>query len=270
MFKKIALGLGLVGIGAYLYEALKDYKVNNPFELAKRNDWLSASSLQLSGNNLIGRVSNPTLAELLNKKDRYKSNRLKRDQEAGTTAHRIIQQSLAAQGLGTPEYYLEDTQNKVFGSVDFMLNSGIPLEIKTLEPGSIFKLSRPKPSHVSQINFDMIAAKSNVGYLMYVDRNDTRNRKVFTMAPDLSLYASDVSRGRMYQEAYGSLQTASPFLSGFRPLNSLIQVNNDVPVIMNRSKYAGQKQRLANLPAYQMSLSSSNHPNEKGRSNAFS
>lgn len=269
----VAAAPGILSTGQRLMEVISEPRL-------KRNEWISASTLQLKGDDMISRVSNPALSDVLDRPTYDENQKRRKVQDEGTGTHRMIQMMMEESGLGKSEAYVEDTRNRVFGYVDFMLNSGIPLEIKTADDKSFQKLTRPKEEHISQANFDAIASGAGAAYIMYAPRRDPHQRKLFKVEADYSRYANDIKRARKYQARYGDMPSPAPFLENARPLASWggqgVNRNiQDVSMIgMNdlSSRIMDQKSRLSNLPIGQTygGLAGSRHANERGRMESIS
>ena len=238
---------------------------------AERKDWISASALQLEGNDRFYRLIDPALESKHERKTDSEKRRTAQVQEVGNRTHIRVQELLEAQGLGEREYYVEDTKNKVFGYVDFMLQGGIPLEIKTTDYNKWEGMTAPKEEHVRQANFDTMATDSPYAYIMYVPRDMPEKQKTFLVYRDPSRYSKDVTEAREIQRQYGdSVDSSAPELSGFRPLSSLFsRVENDrvanVDIGYNRSKIRDQKSRLSGAGGSYNKLGSARHSNELSR-----
>lgn len=240
---------------------------------ADRKEWISASALQLEGNDRFYRLIDPSLERRYERQTDTKRNKERRVQEQGTATHTMVQDMLEAQGLGQREVYTEDTRNKVFGYIDFMLKGGIPLEIKSTEYDDWDAIKAPKEPHVRQATFDTMATDSPYAYIMYVPRGMPEKQKTFMVYRDPSRYAADVSAAREIQEKYGDVvESGEPELSGFRPLGSLLNnISNDrvmnADLGYNKSKIRDQKSRLATSGAggsYNR-LGNAKHANESSR-----
>jgi hypothetical protein len=240
---------------------------------ARRDEWISASALQLKGNNRFYRMVDPGMEDEVDRPTDREDRRERKVQSEGTATHQKVQDMLEAQGLGQREYYIEDTKNKVFGYVDFMTKQGIPLEIKTTDYKNWSDMKEPHQEHINQINFDTVATDSPYGYIMYTPRGMPEKQKTFLVYRDQGKYAENLVEAREIQKTYtNSVETTSENLSGFRPIANIFNrgSNNRVANMdagYNRAKIIDQKTRYANLPIGQSygGRSISRHSNEGSR-----
>ncbi len=225
--------------------------LTSTFNGALRSEYISSSSLGIqSEKDLIGRVYDPRVGDLIGDRNSSESRKLKEITSSGTESHEHIARALIRSGHATSsEYYVEDTKNKVFGTIDVMLNGGIPLEIKTVSSKELRTLKAPKLEHISQANFYALAMNQPYAYIQYYSREDSQAPKSFTITADPSLYMNDIMRIRSVQSKYKGASSSSPYMSGFRPMSSWFGggVNHNMPTA-KMSKVEDQKARLSRLP----------------------
>jgi len=235
--------------------------------LARRSDYISSSTLGLvSDSQIIGRAFDPGLGDMMNDMDPDDAYKLRRTTEAGNYIHNMIQRELMDSGQASAaESYVEDAHNNVFGYIDVVLNSGIPLEIKTVSDVKFGGINQPKPAHISQANFYALSRGVNVAKIMYVSREAPSRRKVFTIQADPGLYLQDIERVRNVQARTRGAQSTDPYMKGFRPINSWFGggINHNMPH-NRKSKIQSQRGRLSSLPASQHMAQQRhyNHPNQ--------
>lgn len=270
-FKHLALGAGAV---TALILARNTGFVRSSSTLADsilhrdalRSEYISSSSLGIQSEaDLLGRVYDPVVGDLIRGQNYDQSKKLNKITTAGTAAHnRIAAAMINAGHAKKSEAYVEDYKNKVYGTIDVILNSGAPLEIKTVSAKEMQTISRPKKEHISQANFYALATNQPYAYIQYYSREDSQSPKTFTVQADPSLYANDIMRIRAVQQKYKGAISASPYMSGFRPSSSWFGegINYSMPSV-NMSKVQSQKMRLSNLPiASHMPYNEPrNHPN---------
>lgn len=232
---------------------------------ARRDEYISSSTLGMTDpSDILGRVYDPRMMDM--QSDTYEQ--LRRSQgimSMGDVIHQSIQAGMVNRGEATgSEVYVEDPTNKVFGYIDVMLPSGVPLELKTVSGGQLKKMMSPKEEHISQANFYALAKESQTALLMYISRDDPSQRKVFAVNADPGRYSRDIAAVRNVQASVQHLPSKNAFLSGFRPLNSWFGggINYNMPMA-HHSKIEGQRGRLSNLPVSQHMAQQVhyNHPN---------
>ena len=92
------------------------------------------------------------------------------------------------------EHYVYSSELDVVGHIDLVLNSGVPLEIKSVEDfDALERLKSPKEKHVSQANFYAYALKQPYAILGYAARNDPTKVKYFKVNTDIKRVMEDVS-----------------------------------------------------------------------------
>ena len=118
-----------------------------------------------------------------------------RSAERGNIAHSIIEQEYMSKGLAQArEHYVYSSELDVVGHIDLVLNSGVPLEIKSVEDfDALERLKSPKEKHVSQANFYAYALKQPYAILGYAARNDPTKVKYFKVNTDIKRVMEDVS-----------------------------------------------------------------------------
>ena len=261
--KKLAVAAG-VGAAAWLAlsrgDEAKDIRrstqtlfdsITQP--MARRSEYITSSVLgKTQEADIIGRVYQPGYS------DRNKTQEeLRRGQaimDAGTALHEQIQSEMMSMGTATAtEVYVEDPTNKVFGTIDAMLSTGTPLEIKTISGKGFRNLRGPRPEHISQANFYALAKGTSTAAIMYVSRENPAERRVFSINADHGRYLKDIETIQHVQERTAKLAPKSPYLHGFRPLNSWFGggINYNISS-RNKSKRSNQRARLSGLPVSQL------------------
>lgn len=109
--------------------------------------------------------------------------------EKGTLYHEKIQDWLSSEGLLIQaEALVFDAKNNISGHVDAVISDGTggrgrkALEIKTINSVGLEKLKGAKYKHVGQLNFYMDQLKLKKGAILYVDRENPSNFKMFELA----------------------------------------------------------------------------------------
>ncbi|RMG36425.1 MAG: hypothetical protein D6732_08225, partial [Methanobacteriota archaeon] len=160
--------LPVLGIGAVAYYLMRGE--------SPPDRYISASALGLRGESLIRKLTQePPQNQLA--------------LVAGTTVHGAIERAL---GAGTPEVYVESPEIGVRGYIDFLLNTGVPVEIKTMSSKGFGSLKHPLDYHVSQLNFYIYNRKAKYGYLLYVNNENPQQIKAFQIPYMAGRLASDV------------------------------------------------------------------------------
>lgn len=118
--------------------------------------------------------------------------------ERGNIIHKIIEQEYLQKKLAqNTEHYIYSAELNVVGHVDIILNSGAPLEIKTVEDfKSLKELNAPKDHHVSQANFYAYALNQPYALIGYAARNDPTKIKYFKIDTDINRVMQDVQTVR--------------------------------------------------------------------------
>jgi hypothetical protein len=113
--------------------------------------------------------------------------------EKGNVAHGMIEAEYMKKGLAQAhEHIVYSADLDVMGHIDIVLNSGVPLEIKTVEDfEALQKLNRPKPHHVSQANFYAYALKQPYALIGYAARNDPTKVKYFKVNTNIKKVMED-------------------------------------------------------------------------------
>lgn len=269
--------VGAVGFGAYIAlsndESAKRTRTQTQslFDsltrpVAHRSDYISSSTLGIKDQfDLLGRVYDPKLGDMARYDTFSQMMRSNRLMDAGNSIHEMIQNNLVARGtVSATEVYVEDPRNKVFGYIDAVLPTGVPLEIKSIGGQEFRNLGRPKEQHVSQANFYALAKSSQTAMIMYVSREDPSQRKLFAINADPGRYMRDIAAVRNMQEKVSGLAPKNNTLSGFRPLASWLGggINYNMPSA-HKSKVQGQRARLSNLAIAEHMAQQPhyNHPN---------
>lgn len=107
--------------------------------------------------------------------------------ERGNIIHKIIEQEYLQKDLAqNTEHFIHSAELDIAGHVDIILNSGAPLEIKTVEDFAALKrLNAPKEHHVSQANFYAYALNQPYALIGYAARNDPTKIKYFKVNTDI-------------------------------------------------------------------------------------
>ena len=107
--------------------------------------------------------------------------------ERGNIIHKIIEQEYLQKELAqNTEHFIHSAELDIAGHVDIILNSGAPLEIKTVEDFAALKrLNAPKEHHVSQANFYAYALNQPYALIGYAARNDPTKIKYFKVNTDI-------------------------------------------------------------------------------------
>lgn len=100
----------------------------------------------------------------------------------GEAIHALVQAEYAVSGrLGSAETVLVDRNNLLVSKVDMTLRDGTPVEIKTVGADEIRTTNTPRFEHVAQLSYYVRSQGLQKGYLMYVARENTGLRKVFSI-----------------------------------------------------------------------------------------
>ena len=239
--------------------------ITNPFE-GKRSEYVSSSTLGLRRQtDLIGRVHDPVLGDIMRGNTADEDARLNRITGYGNRFHSVVQDRLMRSGRATAtEQYVEDPRNKVFGYIDVILKGGVPLELKTASAKALGRMNQPKPEHISQANFYALATNSPYALVQYTARDNPGLTKTFTVRADPGRYIQDLETVRAVQSNYSRASSTNPYLSNFRPMTSWLGggVNYNMPT-SNLSGVSDQRARLSNLPIAQHMPQQPhyNHPN---------
>jgi hypothetical protein len=115
--------------------------------------------------------------------------------ERGSIVHGIIEQEYLQKKLAqNTEHYIYSSELDVAGHVDIILNSGVPLEIKTVADFDALKeLSYPKDKHVSQANFYAYALNQPYALIGYAARNDPSKIKYFKIDVNIKRLMDEVA-----------------------------------------------------------------------------
>jgi len=121
--------------------------------------------------------------------------------EYGTHAHEAIQNWLKAENiLISAENLVYDTRNNVSGHIDGVIRDGTggggrrALEIKTISAKGLKKLSGPKNQHVGQLNFYLHEMKMKKGTILYVNRDNPAEFKVYEINYNRDRYTKDLQK----------------------------------------------------------------------------
>lgn len=236
------------------------------FSPAARDQYITSSFLGVKDEqDLIGRLYDPQWSDAR----RYKTDIEKRKQgsitDLGNFVHKQIENEFLSNGMASSaERYVEDPRNKVFGYIDIMLSSGIPMEVKSIGRSELEKMTAPKPEHVSQANFYALASDSPISYLYYVAKEDLSVRKMFQVSADLGRYHQDIDDVRTVQDKTSKLAPKDKNYSNYRPINSWFGggINYNIPYAKH-SEFRSQRARISNIAAAQYMPQQVNyeHPN---------
>lgn len=118
-----------------------------------------------------------------------------RSAERGNIIHSILEQEYISKGLAqSREHYVYSSELDVVGHIDLVLNSGIPLEIKSVEDFEALKnLTEPRQKHVSQANFYAYALDQPYALIGYAARNDPTKVKYFKVNTNVKRVMDDVA-----------------------------------------------------------------------------
>lgn len=271
------LGLGVAGFIALKTD--KDTEINNTLSslftsvnpFAGRQEYITSSFLGVKDeSDLYGRINDPTFGDATRYKNAGEKRKANEIMEVGDSVHHNIQSGLLARGIASSaEYYVEDPKNKVFGYVDVMKSSGVPLEIKSTSLKSLNKMKAPQQEHISQANFYALATKSATAEILYVAKEDQSKTKLFTIQADSSRYIKDIQTVRQFQDKIGGISSKIFGFSNFRPASSWFGggINYNMPYA-HKADIASQKGRLSNLPVSQYMPQAqdqrNNHPSRAG------
>jgi len=119
----------------------------------------------------------------------------------GTEYHENVQNWLAAEGLLIKaESLVYDIKHDVSGHVDAIIREGQggrgrrALEIKTISDEGILKLKGPKYEHVSQINFYLHQLGLKKGSIMYVNRDNPSDFRLYEVNYNRDRYSQDMEK----------------------------------------------------------------------------
>ncbi|RMH18641.1 MAG: hypothetical protein D6698_06830 [Gammaproteobacteria bacterium] len=113
---------------------------------------------------------------------------------SGTYIHQLVEEELG--NIADSEVEVVASDVGVRGFVDVMLSGGIPVEVKTISDTGFDNLAVPIDAHVSQINAYLHANKVSYGYLMYLDAQNPRRRKIFTVTYEPGRLLADIQAVR--------------------------------------------------------------------------
>ena len=119
--------------------------------------------------------------------------------EKGTLVHSIIEAEYLKRDIAqSSEHVVHSPELDVMGHIDLVLNSGVPLEIKSVEDfEALENLKSPKDAHVSQANFYAYALKQPYALIGYAARNDPKGKiKYFKVNTDIKRVRDDVEAVR--------------------------------------------------------------------------
>ncbi len=119
--------------------------------------------------------------------------------EKGTLVHSVIEAEYLKRDIAqSSEHVVHSPELDVMGHVDLVLNSGVPLEIKSVEDfEALENLKSPKDAHVSQANFYAYALKQPYALIGYAARNDPKGKiKYFKVNTDIKRVRDDVEAVR--------------------------------------------------------------------------
>ena len=156
-----------------------------------------------------------------------------RSSQRGEIAHKIIEQEYMSKGLAqATEHYVYSSELDVVGHIDLILNSGVPLEIKSVEDfDALERLKSPKEKHVSQANFYAYALKQPYAIIGYAARNDPTKVKYFKVNTDAKRVMEDVS---VIREASADLKREGHDVVTY----SAHKYMSDLYLQMTQNKYA--------------------------------
>jgi len=130
----------------------------------------------------------------------------------GTEMHEQIQDTLAAEGLLIQaEALVFDVKNNITGHVDAIIRGGKggggrkALEIKSINDKGFKKLDGPKYQHVGQLNFYLKELKMNQGQILYVNRQNPLETKLYDIRYSQSRWEKDFQKLRKSREAAQSM-----------------------------------------------------------------
>jgi len=134
----------------------------------------------------------------------FKSPLLKEEQDilsTGTHFHESIQNWLKAENiLISAENLFYDAKNNISGHIDGIINDGFggkgkrALEIKSISSHGLEKLKGPKYQHVGQLNFYLHESKMDKGTILYVNRDNPSDFKVYDINYNESRYNKDLQK----------------------------------------------------------------------------
>lgn len=121
--------------------------------------------------------------------------------EEGTYIHAGIQQWLKSENiLISAENFVYDVKNDISGHIDAIIRDGNSgggrraLEIKSISKNGLEKLRGAKHEHVSQLNFYLNTTGMQKGSILYVDRENTANFRIFEIEQDAERYTKDLEK----------------------------------------------------------------------------
>lgn len=121
--------------------------------------------------------------------------------EKGDTIHKQLQDQLAAEGLLVQaEKVVYDVKRDISGHVDAIIRDGTggggrkALEIKSINARAFAKLSGPKDQHVGQLNFYLRQLSLRKGEVLYVNRENPAEVKLYEIKYSKSRYERDVAK----------------------------------------------------------------------------
>ena len=121
--------------------------------------------------------------------------------DEGTTFHKDIQNWLKAENiLISAENLFYDVKNDISGHIDGIIQDGLggqgrrALEIKSINAAGLKKLEGPKYQHVGQLNFYLHESKMSKGTILYVNRDNPSEFKVFEVNYSANRYAKDLEK----------------------------------------------------------------------------
>lgn len=121
--------------------------------------------------------------------------------EEGTSTHTAIQDMLAAENkLIQAEAFVYDVKNDISGHVDAIIKDGSgaggrrALEIKTINSNAFNKMSGPKQQHISQLNFYLNKLGMRKGTIMYVNRENPSETKLYEINYSKTKFQKDMAK----------------------------------------------------------------------------
>jgi hypothetical protein len=140
----------------------------------------------------------------------------------GAWVGRVVAQALGGQIAGQ-EHYVSDPYLGIHGYIDILLQSGIPMEVKTVASLDQLKgLKAPKRAAVSQANFYAHAIGAPYSYVAYFARDDPSQYRLFRVDYDSQRIMTD---RQVVMEAYDTALELGQYQSTASGNMRILQAN---------------------------------------------
>lgn len=139
-----------------------------------------------------------------------------------------------------------------------------PIEVKSVDSDELRSMRGPRPDHMAQANFYAHALNSERAYILYVNREDTKERTMFSVPYDPGSLISQVQQSRSY------ILESLIIPEGIRNSNSSMSSWHGFEAMKDHTSYdypGGRSQMFTRSPAVPKHCNRSGTLNQAGRNN---